>query len=143
VKRSISQTLHRHTAQRFHESVTLAPADFDSGLGQAESLFEGPDRGGHPSEAPGTLRVLAQIDATYILATDQRALILIDQHAAHERVTFERLRAELRAGGIRVQPMLAPVPVELRSSPSGSRVLLYCRRFTMARRKESYCGRIW
>jgi DNA mismatch repair protein MutL len=40
-----------------------------------------------------TLRVLAQVDRTYIIATDGSALVLIDQHAAHERIVFEQLRA--------------------------------------------------
>jgi len=43
-------------------------------------------------------------------------LILVDQHAAHERVTFEKLRAELRNGGIRVQARLVPEPLELDSA---------------------------
>jgi DNA mismatch repair protein MutL len=46
----------------------------------------------------------------------------VDQHAAHERITFERLRAELRAGGIRVQAMLAPVPFELNPGRGFARI---------------------
>lgn len=60
-----------------------------------------------------SLRVVGQLFAGFIALEGDDGLILVDQHAAHERVTFERLRAELRAGGIRVQPMLAPVPFEL------------------------------
>ena len=59
------------------------------------------------------LRVMGQLFAGYIALESDDGLILVDQHAAHERVTFERLRAELRAGGIRVQAMLTPVPIEL------------------------------
>jgi DNA mismatch repair protein MutL len=59
------------------------------------------------------LRVIGQIFAGYIALETEEGLLLIDQHAAHERVTFERLRHELRDGGIRTQAMLAPVPVEL------------------------------
>jgi DNA mismatch repair protein MutL len=60
-----------------------------------------------------SLRVIGQLFAGFIALEGDDGLILVDQHAAHERVTFERLRAELRTGGIRVQPMLAPVPFEL------------------------------
>jgi DNA mismatch repair protein MutL len=60
-----------------------------------------------------SLRVVGQLFAGFIALEGDDGLILVDQHAAHERVTFERLRAELRAGGIRVQPMLAPVPFAL------------------------------
>ena len=59
------------------------------------------------------LRVIGQIFAGYIALEAEDGLLLIDQHAAHERVTFERLRGELREGGIRTQAMLTPVPVEL------------------------------
>ena len=59
------------------------------------------------------LRVIGQIFAGYIALETEEGLLLIDQHAAHERVTFERLRRELRDGGIRTQSMLAPVSVEL------------------------------
>lgn len=59
------------------------------------------------------LRMVGQIFAGYIALENEDGLLLIDQHAAHERVTFERLRRELRDGGIRTQAMLAPVPVEL------------------------------
>jgi DNA mismatch repair protein MutL len=59
-------------------------------------------------------RPLAQILDTYILAeAPDGALILVDQHAAHERLTQERLSAELQAGGVRSQPLLLPAVVEL------------------------------
>jgi DNA mismatch repair protein MutL len=59
------------------------------------------------------LRVIGQLFAGYIALEGDDGLILVDQHAAHERVTFEKLRAEMRAGGIRVQAMLTPVAIEL------------------------------
>jgi DNA mismatch repair protein MutL len=70
-----------------------------------------------PADRPvphySSLRVVGQLFAGFIALEGDDGLILVDQHAAHERVIFERLRAELRAGGIRVQPMLTPVPIEL------------------------------
>jgi DNA mismatch repair protein MutL len=59
------------------------------------------------------LRIIGQIFAGYIALEGEDGLILVDQHAAHERVTFERLRAELRSGSIRTQQMLAPETIEL------------------------------
>jgi len=59
------------------------------------------------------LRVIGQIFAGYIALETEEGLLLIDQHAAHERVTFEKLRRELRDGGIRTQATLTPVSVEL------------------------------
>ena len=77
-----------------------------------------PGRVAAPEPAPaadGPLgRPLAQILDTYILAeAPDGALILVDQHAAHERLTQERLSAELQAGGVRSQPLLLPAVVEL------------------------------
>src|SRR5260370_19257371 len=59
------------------------------------------------------LRVIGQIFAGYIALEGEEGMLLIDQHAAHERVTFEKLRTQLRDGGIRMQSMLTAVPVEL------------------------------
>jgi DNA mismatch repair protein MutL len=59
------------------------------------------------------LRVIGQLFAGFIALEGENGLILVDQHAAHERVTFEQLRREFRAGGIYVQPMLTPVPLDL------------------------------
>ncbi|UPY34974.1 DNA mismatch repair endonuclease MutL [Sediminicoccus sp. KRV36] len=59
-------------------------------------------------------RALAQVLETYILAeAPDGALILVDQHAAHERLTHERLAEEMLAGGVRSQPLLIPAVVEL------------------------------
>jgi DNA mismatch repair protein MutL len=70
-----------------------------------------------PAAAPipmySRLRVIGQIFAGYIALEADDGMLLVDQHAAHERVTFEKLRAELRGGGIRIQQMLTPVSVEL------------------------------
>jgi DNA mismatch repair protein MutL len=66
-----------------------------------------------------TLRVMGQIFAGFIILEADDGLILVDQHAAHERVTFERLRTELRAGAIQVQPLLTPIPFELNPGRAG------------------------
>ena len=58
------------------------------------------------------LRVVGQVAMTYVVAEGPDGMYLIDQHAAHERVVFDRLKA--RAGGEEaVQPLLEPVLVEL------------------------------
>jgi DNA mismatch repair protein MutL len=68
-------------------------------------------------------RALAQLLDTYILAeAPDGALILVDQHAAHERLTHEALRAQLVEGGVRAQPLLLPAVVDL--SPADAARLL-------------------
>ncbi len=59
------------------------------------------------------LRVVGQVSATYIIAEGPEGLFLVDQHAAHERILYERLGAALEAGSLAVQPLLQPVPLEL------------------------------
>jgi DNA mismatch repair protein MutL len=57
---------------------------------------------------------VAQILDTYVLAVAaDGALVIIDQHAAHERLTEERLRAEFESGRVACQPLLMPVVVDL------------------------------
>ena len=71
---------------------------------------------GFPASTPaGPLgRALAQLLECYILAeAPDGALILVDQHAAHERLTHERLATQLLAGQVRTQPLLIPAVVEL------------------------------
>jgi len=61
------------------------------------------------------LRVVGQLGATYIVAEGPEGLYLIDQHAAHERVLFERLLAEREQAGVASQALLEPKAVELAS----------------------------
>ena len=59
------------------------------------------------------LRLLGQLLGTYLLVEDKQGLLLVDQHAAHERVLYERLRAGWLEGGVERQGMLLPVTVGL------------------------------
>jgi DNA mismatch repair protein MutL len=63
--------------------------------------------------AYSSLRLLGQFLAGYIVLEEAEGILLVDQHAAHERVTFEKLRAELASGGVRIQARLVPEPFEL------------------------------
>jgi len=79
-------------------------------------------------DAPGTcvedavprffaaLRYLGQLDLTYLICEGEGELVLIDQHAAHERVELARLRARHASGGgdgrVAVQNMLFPVTLD-------------------------------
>ncbi len=61
------------------------------------------------------LRVVGQVGAAYIVAEGPDGLYLIDQHAAHERVLYEKLMAERAKGSIPSQHLLEPVPVTVES----------------------------
>ena len=107
---------------------TPPPSPAASGFAEAELALLAPPAArqfdptlepeSHPLGAP-----VAQILDTYVLAVAaDGALVIIDQHAAHERLTEERLRAEFQAGAVATQPLLVPVVVDL--SPADAARLL-------------------
>ncbi|NJM42721.1 MAG: DNA mismatch repair endonuclease MutL [Anaerolineae bacterium] len=67
------------------------------------------------------LRILGQLALTYIIAEGPEGLYLIDQHAAHERVLFEKLLAERELGAVSSQALLDPAPMDI---PADSAYLL-------------------
>jgi DNA mismatch repair protein MutL len=65
------------------------------------------------TRAMPALRVLGQISASYIIAEGPEGLYLIDQHAAHERVLYERFLARLADGSVDRQTLLDPMVIDL------------------------------
>jgi len=68
-----------------------------------------PTEPGHPPLG----YAIAHLHNIYILAETTASLILVDAHAAHERVTYEKLKRQQQAGGIASQPLLLPISVKL------------------------------
>ena len=76
------------------------------------------NRPASPEARPGegffaNLRILGQIFRGYLICQGEEQLVMIDQHAAHERVMFERLRDSQRAGVVPRQQLLVPIVVDL------------------------------
>ncbi|MDH7485377.1 MAG: DNA mismatch repair endonuclease MutL [Anaerolineae bacterium] len=68
--------------------------------------------GAEPSPLP-MLRLVGQLGATYIIAEGPEGMYLIDQHAAHERILYEKLMAEKATASVSSQGLLEPLPLEL------------------------------
>jgi DNA mismatch repair protein MutL len=58
-------------------------------------------------------RILGVLGKLYVLMENQGGLVLVDQHAAHERILFERLRHQMDQGGVPVQRLLFPLTVQV------------------------------
>jgi DNA mismatch repair protein MutL len=100
----------------------------------AESTAAGSARGSSPDRPPeigaptgdgssetrvrfADLRLLGQLLSTYLVLETKQQLLLIDQHAAHERVLFERLRSEWLERGIESQGLLTATTLRLEPRP--------------------------
>ena len=67
------------------------------------------------------LRILGHLSSSYIVAEGPDGLYLIDQHAAHERIVYEKIKQQRSLQGIEIQGLLEPVPFEV--SPQQDEVL--------------------
>jgi DNA mismatch repair protein MutL len=93
-------------AGRGHREAVSELADFVEPSAAIESLSP-------PTKYWSGLEVLSQANLTYIVCQSREKLVFVDQHAAHERVAFERLMAAWRGGKIEVQEFLFPLAIEL------------------------------
>jgi len=133
-ERAVFSTVHRVVRQALVEQMPVpevkaaaAKTLFPSAVREATSP---PYAGASPGPAPSAptpamslpvLRVLGQLNNSYIIAEGPDGLYLIDQHAAHERVLFERIEQQRSQKEIEVQGLLEPMTLEV--SPQQEAVL--------------------
>jgi DNA mismatch repair protein MutL len=114
VQRAAHRAL-RQTAPRVFQSVAspMAPVSMPARpLPPGEPADVLPKPSGEEAGLP-PLRVIGQLQATYIVAEGPDGLYLLDQHAAHERVLYEELMARRQEGPLPAQPLLQPVLLEV------------------------------
>jgi DNA mismatch repair protein MutL len=84
------------------------------GVSARAEAWEGPPTGGSADAADFPLGAArAQVHETYIVAQTRDGVVIVDQHAAHERLVYEGMKSEMAAGQVARQSLLLPEVVEL------------------------------
>jgi DNA mismatch repair protein MutL len=105
---SAPQKLERTSPPEINVSATISPVPNETKAAPVATFSpEG-------KEAPASeFRVLGVLGKLYVLMENKEGLVLVDQHAAHERILFERLRRETETAGVPCQRLLIPIVLRL------------------------------
>lgn len=116
VRASSAGAQHRLGLRSGGVGERMSAFEYLHGPSRAEPALRGdrlppPATGPKPEDkaAPPLGYALAQLSGVYILAENSEGLIIVDMHAAHERITYERMKAELGAEKLKPQALLVPL----------------------------------
>jgi len=102
---AVRDTLAQYKALHPNESVGQVPG---------ANLAEQVDGAEHPLGF-----AIAQLHGIYILAQNSSGLVIVDMHAAHERITYERMKTDFYREGIQAQPLLVPISLAVSQKEAG------------------------
>ncbi len=122
---ALARAVHAAPSPHRPQSFTPRPGPFARGFAEEWQAplapFAAPSADARAAAGPPPADLLdrplgaarAQLHETYIVAQTRSSVVIVDQHAAHERLVYERMKAALANGGVARQALLIPAVVEL------------------------------
>ena len=104
---------------RYHAPLDAPSARTESPPPVADGAAPVVDAGEGPADAYPLGVARGQVHGTYVVAQTEDGIVIVDQHAAHERIVYERMKAALAQSGIQRQILLIPEVIELDEAAVG------------------------
>jgi DNA mismatch repair protein MutL len=108
---SVQSSLPMHVAEEIQAYTSLYPKQENNSSQSLVQSIENADQQEHPLGY-----AIAHLHSIFILSETKKGIILVDAHAAHERVSYERLKKQYHAGNVPSQPLLLPLKIQVSSA---------------------------